>query len=105
MNIQQTIENKLTEALLPTHLEVVNETHMHNVAEDAESHYKVIAVSTQFEGKPLLQRHRLVNTALAEELAGGIHALALHTMTPGEWEKKNRQAADSPPCHGGGAKS
>ncbi len=105
MNRQQIIEHKLQQALSPTHLEVVNETHMHNVPEDAESHYKVIAVSTQFEGKPLVQRHRLINATLAEELAGGIHALALHTMTPEEWFEKSGQAPDSPPCLGGGKAS
>ncbi|WP_293646250.1 BolA family protein [Thiolapillus sp.] len=104
MNRQQTIEQKLQEALTPVYLEVVNETHMHNVPEDNESHYKVIAVSGLFEGKSLLQRHRLINAALAEELSNGIHALALHTMTPDEWSAKNGQAPDSPPCLGGGAK-
>ena len=104
MNRQQTIEHKLRQALAPVHLEVVNETHMHNVAEDAESHYKVIAVSGQFNGRSLLQRHRLINAALASELADGIHALALHTLTPEEWAEKNGQAPDSPPCLGGGAK-
>jgi BolA protein len=105
MNRQQTIEHKLTQALLPLHLEVVNETHMHSVPEDAESHYKVVVVSPQFEGKPLVQRHRLINATLAEELENGIHALALHTITPDEWFEKNSQAPDSPPCLGGGAES
>lgn len=104
MNRQQTIEHKLQQALSPTHLEVLNETHMHNVPEDAESHYRVTAVSALFGDKSLLQRHRLVNAALAEELAGGIHALALHTMTAEEWFEKNGQAPQSPPCLGGGAK-
>ncbi|WP_456418000.1 BolA family protein [Thiolapillus sp.] len=104
MNRQQIIEQKLHQALSPVHLQVVNETHKHNVAADAESHYQVIAVSAQFSGKPLLQRHRMVNAALAEELAAGIHALALHTMTPEEWSQKNGHAPDSPPCLGGGAK-
>ena len=104
MNRQQTIESKLRQVLSPMHLEVLNETRMHNVPEDNESHYKVIAVSEQFDGKSLLQRHRLINAALSEELANGIHALALHTMTPDEWFEKNGQAPDSPPCLGGGAK-
>lgn len=104
MNRQQTIEHKLQQALSPTYLDVVNETHMHNVPEDAESHYKVIAVSEQFSGKSLLQRHRLINAALASELVDGIHALALHTLTPEEWAESNGQAPASPPCLGGGAK-
>ncbi|WP_456404484.1 BolA family protein [Thiolapillus sp.] len=104
MNRQQIIESRLQQALSPMHLEVVNETHMHNAPEDNESHYKVIAVSEQFSGKSLLQRHRLINAALADELANGIHALALHTLTPDEWAQKNGQAIESPPCLGGGAK-
>lgn len=102
MQTQQTIEQKLTAALAPLHLEVDNESHMHNVPEGSESHFRVVIVSEQFSGKPLLQRHRAVNAALSEELDGGIHALALHTMTPEEWFAKGGQAPESPPCLGGG---
>ncbi len=104
MNRQQSIEHKLQQALAPVHLEVVDETHKHSVPKDAESHYQVVAVSAQFTGKTLLQRHRLINATLAEELANGIHALALHTMTPEEWSENNGQAPDSPPCLGGGTR-
>jgi BolA protein len=102
MNRKDIIEQKLQAALLPTHLEVVDETHRHNVPEDAQSHYKVIAVSEVFQGKPLIQRHRIINQALEAELSGGIHALALHTMTPEEWFNKGGEAPQSPPCLGGG---
>ncbi|WP_456379470.1 BolA family protein [Thiolapillus sp.] len=104
MNRQQTIEHTLRQTLSPIHLQVVDETHKHSVPANTESHYQVIAVSAQFSGKTLLQRHRLINAALAEELAGGIHALALHTMTPEEWLEKNSQIPNSPPCLGGGVK-
>ena len=104
MNMQQTITRKLEEAFAPDHLEVVNESHMHNVPEGSESHFKVVVVSDAFDGKMLLARHRLVNKALADELDGGIHALALHTMTMQEWFEKGK-AADSPPCEGGKAKA
>jgi len=102
MNRQSTIEQKLTRAFSPLHLEVADETHMHSVPEDAQSHFKVTLVSEQFSGMPLVKRHRAVNQVLAEELAGGIHALALHTMTPQEWFDKGGQAPASPPCLGGG---
>ncbi len=105
MNRKDIIEQKLQAALLPMHLEILDETHMHSVPEDAQSHYKVIVVSEVFTGKPLVQRHRLVNKALEEELASGIHALALHTMTPQEWFDKGGQAPQSPPCLGGGKKA
>jgi BolA protein len=102
MQIQQQIEERLRETFAPLHLEVENESHMHNVPEGSESHFRVVLVSDQFEGKPLLQRHRAVNGILAEQLTGGVHALALHTMTPEEWFAKGGTAPTSPPCLGGG---
>ena len=100
MSIQQTITSKLEQALSPEHLEVINESHMHNVPEGSESHFKVVIVSDAFKDKMLLARHRMVNKALQEELDGGIHALALHTLTMEEWFEKGK-AAESPPCEGG----
>lgn len=100
MSMQNQIEEKLSHQLDPVHLQVINETHMHNVPEDAESHYKVIVVSNQFDGLPLIKRHRLVNATLAEEL-NNIHALALHTYTPEQWFERANGAPDSPPCEGG----
>ena len=98
--MQQTITSKLEKALSPEHLEVINESHMHNVPEGSESHFKLVIVSDEFKDKMLLARHRLVNKVLEEELKGSIHALALHTMTMEEWFDKGK-AAESPPCEGG----
>ena len=98
--MQATIESKLTAALEPEVLDVINETYMHNVPADAESHFKVVVVSKAFEGKILIARHRMVNEALAKELAGGIHALSLHTMTPDEYFEKAGEVSDSPQCLG-----
>lgn len=97
--MQTIIETKLTEALQPEVLDVINESHMHS-GPATESHYKVIAVSSDFEGKMLIARHRMINTALADELQQ-IHALALHTMTPDEYFEKSGKVADSPQCKGG----
>ena len=99
MNMQTTIEEKLTETLKPEVLEVINESHMHS-GPATESHFKVVAVSNEFEGKMLIARHRMINAALAEEL-NQIHALALHTMTPDEYFEKAGKVADSPLCEGG----
>ena len=104
--IQDRITDKLKTAFSPEHLEVVNESHMHNVPEGSESHFKVLIVSDEFKGKMLIARHRLINKVLEDELnkeqdAGGIHALALHTMTMEEWFEKGG-APDSPECLGGG---
>ncbi len=98
--MRQNITDKLEKALSPEHLEVINESHMHNVPEGSESHFKVVIVSDSFKDKMLIARHRLVNKALEDELNSSIHALALHTMTMEEWYDKGR-APESPPCEGG----
>ncbi len=101
MRMQQQIEQKLRDAFAPLHLEVIDESHTHNVPEDAQSHFKVTLVTDRFAGKRLVQRHQAVNKVLQEELAGQIHALALHTLTPDEWFEKGGVAPESPPCLGG----
>lgn len=102
MSVQQQIQDKLQAAFTPFHLEVINESHMHNVAPGSESHFKVTLVSESFAGKLPVARHRLVNKVLAEELSGVIHALALHTLTPEEWYARGGSVPQSPPCAGGG---
>ena len=102
MQVQAGIEQKIQTALAPVHLEVLNESHMHSVPKNSETHFKVVVVSEQFEGKRLLARHRTMNGLLADELAGGVHALALHTFTPSEWQAR-KGALDSPNCRGVGA--
>ena len=91
----------LQQSFQPMHLEVEDESHNHSVPEGAQSHFKVVLVSEQFTGKPLLARHRAVNQAVRKEFDAGLHALALHTLTPEEWFAKGGQAPDSPPCLGG----
>jgi BolA protein len=100
MTMQSRIEQRLQETFAPLHLEVVNESHMHNVPDGSESHFKVTLVSDQFDGQMLIKRHRAVNQALSAEM-DAIHALALHTMTPEEWFAKGGQSPESPPCLGG----
>ncbi len=102
MNMQARIESKLSAQLNPHHLQVINESDNHNVPPGSESHFKVVVVSDEFEGKALLARHRRVNAVLQEELQSGIHALALHTYTQQEWAQTQEGAPASPPCHGGG---
>ena len=83
-----TICAKLTQAFAPTRLDVINESHLHaghrNSPGTGESHFRVVVVSELFAGKSRLARHRLVNEALAAELKGKIHALALELHAPGE---------------------
>lgn len=98
--VETTIRTKLTQALAPEHLEVINESHMHAVPPGSESHFRVLVVSPQFEGLSLLQRHRLVNETLREELSTCVHALAIQAKTPQQWSS-NPSLAKSPPCMGG----
>jgi BolA protein len=102
MSRKTRIEQTLTEALSPMHLEVIDESHMHNVPAGAESHFKVLIVSERFAGEKLIGRHRTVNRLLHDELQGGLHALAIHGWTPEEWFEKGGGAAPaSPECLGG----
>jgi len=101
VSVQNDIQNKLSANLNTIHLEVINESDNHNVPAGSESHFKVVLVSSEFEGKNLLARHRLVNKVLEDELQNKIHALAIHTYTEAEWQKKNSMAPGSPPCLGG----
>jgi len=103
MIIASSIEKKLLTAFSPLHLDVVNESHKHNVPVGSESHFKVIIVSEEFEGERLIKRHRAVNAILSEELAEKIHALALHTYTIKEWQDYYAENTPlSPNCLGGG---
>jgi len=102
MEIQENINQKLINSFSPVYLEVENESNMHNVPPGSESHFKVVVVSEQFEGKSLIQRHRLINQSLSEELQNHIHALAIHAYTNNEWGEREFKEMKSPPCHGGG---
>jgi BolA family transcriptional regulator, general stress-responsive regulator len=79
---------KLTRALAPLSLDVVDESHQHaghaGHREGGETHFRVYIVSEAFRGKSRLERHRMVNEVLAAELKGGIHALAIQASAPGE---------------------
>ncbi len=68
--VEGRITSKLEAAFSPTHLEVLNESDAHNVPRGSETHFKVIVVSEGFAGVGPLDRHRLVNGALADELSG-----------------------------------
>ena len=103
MSVKQEIEAKLVKSFNLDYFEVVNESRFHNVPEDSETHFKVILISSQFSGLRLIARHRAVNKALADELNGQVHALAIHTYTPEEWSLKNQKFPDSPACLGGKA--
>ncbi|CBL47015.1 Putative cell division protein [gamma proteobacterium HdN1] len=98
--VQAAIEQKLRAALNISHLEVRNESHMHAVPPNSETHFKAVIVSDDFAGKRKVARHQVIYGVLAHELANGVHALALHTYSIEEWQQLN-QAPNSPACKGG----
>lgn len=100
MDLQSSIEARLREALVLERLDVLNESHNHG-GPGTQTHFKVTAVSTEFEGMGPVKRHQRLYGLLDEALQNGVHALALHTYTPAEWAKKNGSAPQSPDCLGG----
>ncbi len=102
MNMQEKVSQKLTSQFSPLFIQVENESYMHNVPPNSETHFKVVLVSEDFQGKPPVKRHQMVYKLLSEELQSGIHALALHTHTPSEWQQRQQSSPDSPNCLGGG---
>ena len=102
MKIENEIREHLSKAYPQAEFDLVNESHMHSVPANSETHFKLTLISDDFVGLRLLQRHRLINALLADQLAGEVHALALHTYTPEEFKKKNGLSPDSPNCLGGG---
>lgn len=89
MTITSRIEYRLTEALSPERLEVVNESHLHAGHQPGfdgagETHMRIRVVSAQFAGKTRIARHRMVNDLVREEFDAGLHALAIEAAAPGE---------------------
>jgi BolA protein len=99
--VQAAIEAKLEEALVPAFLRVANESFMHSVPPGSESHFKVVVVSERFAGQGLVARHRMVNQALAGQIAAGLHALSIEARTPEEWADIAGRTTPSPKCLGG----
>ena len=91
MTVENSIRKKLTQAFAPVALDVNNDSHLHaghaSSPGTGESHFSVKVVSAAFDGKSRLERHRMVNAVLAEELSGRIHALAVSALTPEEGAK------------------
>jgi BolA protein len=88
MRTADVISQKLAEAFAPESLKVEDESHRHEGhaghRPGGQTHFRVYIVSEAFKGKSRVERHRMINGALAAELAGGVHALAIHAAAPGE---------------------
>ena len=87
-SMQDQITARLTAALTPTQLTVVNESGLHagHMGDDGtgETHFRVEVETPRFEGLTRVARQRLVNQALADLLNTKIHALAIKARAPGE---------------------
>lgn len=88
MGMRDLIMEKLREAFVPMNLRVEDESDRHRghagYRPGGETHFRVYIVSESFRGKSRLERHRMINSVLARELAAGVHALAIHAAAPGE---------------------
>jgi BolA protein len=88
MPMHDLITQKLTTAFAPESLRVDDESHLHKGhaghRPGGETHFRVYIVAESFRGKSRIDRHRMINATLSSELAGGVHALAIHASAPGE---------------------
>ena len=88
MTVESRMREKLMISLRPTRLDVVNESHLHaghrSSPGTGESHFRVLIVSEAFTGKSRVERHRIVNDLLNNELKNAVHALAIKACAPGE---------------------
>lgn len=88
MLLRDTITRKLNDAFTPESIDVVDESNLHEGhaghRPGGQSHFRIYIVSQAFAGKSRIDRHRMINSVLADDLAGGVHALAIHAAAPGE---------------------
>lgn len=105
MTREQRLHDMISVNLHPIFLSIQNETHLHHVPANAESHFKVIIVADQFDRLSRIERHRKVNQLLKDEFDMGLHALSLHLYSPLEWQAKEGKVQPSPVCKGGGRKT
>ncbi len=100
MKVAETIRTKLTAALAPANLTIIDESDRHaghaGSRPEGETHFQVIVVASAFEGKSRLERQRMIYGVLADELADRVHALTLKTLTPDE-DTQYQPAADITP--------
>jgi BolA family transcriptional regulator, general stress-responsive regulator len=86
--IADRIRSKLESALSPVRLDIQDDSAKHSghsgAREGGESHFSVLIVSHAFEGLNRVARQRRINTVLADELAGPVHALSIQAKTPAE---------------------
>ena len=94
--METTIKNLLIDSLKPSILSITNESYMHNVPEDSESHFKIVIVSNNFKNQSNVKRHQLIYRVL-DDITKLIHALSIYAFDEDEY-KENPIVLDSPNC-------
>ena len=105
MTRQHELETLLRNHFSVQFMELLNESHMHSVPPNSETHFKLTLVSPEFSGLGKVARHQKVYGLVRPMMDAGLHALALHLFTPEEWQEKAGQVPASPNCMGGSKSS
>ena len=89
MGFSQSIQAKIEKALNPVSVEIINESHLHAGHQESfdgsgETHLRIKVVSEKFEGMSRVNRHREINALVLEEIAEGLHAIAIDAKAPSE---------------------
>ena len=92
MSVKETMSRKLASALSPLNMDVIDDSAKHaghilhpgGVEPRGETHFTIRITAAAFAGQSRLQRHRMINQLLADELKDGVHALAIEARAPGE---------------------
>lgn len=91
MQIESRMREKLLDAFSPIELQIHNESHKHaghagirGLPQTGETHFDIVIVADAFKGRSRVERHRMVNSVLADELAGPVHALSIRAKSPDE---------------------
>lgn len=104
MIVEQEITRIVTDSMQPELFRIENESHRHSVPVNSETHFKLVVVSDIFDGLSRVKRHQHIYQLLQQQLAGPVHALALHLYTPAEWQQRQQDVPASPDCRGGSTK-
>jgi len=94
--IQDTIKKILIKEFNPSVLKIVNESYMHSVPKNAETHFKLVIVSDSFNNVSQVKRHQIIYKSL-EDIMNQIHALSINSFDEAEFSK-NPIILDSPNC-------
>lgn len=94
--LEDQIRKKIQMEFAPRHMELINESHLHQASKGAESHFKLLVVSEHFESLSRVERQRKVYDLLQSEMKEGVHALSLRLLSPAEWD--GASSFKTPPC-------